>query len=140
MGARLETLTYTPTPTQVTHEFVRTHIVRDSDNWGAWCGGPGDNFTCTSKVSACAPDGTCTYGTCFNNTCMAPVGTCVNASAWQCVGGGNAGQPCSSREDCDWQGGQCLPVEDDEEPFGVRLGCEQGQFDELATIFFGRRE
>lgn len=89
---------------------------RDADNWGDWCHGPSDNTTCSGMRAQC-----------------------VNASAWLCVGGENAGKTCRGRGDCEWRGGACMPVEA-QSIFGVRLGCPVGQFDELATIFFGMRE
>lgn len=91
---------------------------RDADNWGDWCNGPADNTTCTGTAGRAQ---------------------CVNASAWVCVGGENAGKACRGRGDCEWRGGACMPVES-ESKFGVQLGCPVGQFDELATIFFGTRE
>jgi len=89
---------------------------RDADNWGDWCSGPGDNTTCLGQRAQC-----------------------VNASAWVCVGGENAGKACRGRGDCEWRGGTCMAVGADK-AFGVRLGCPVGQYDELATIFFGTRE
>jgi H+/Cl- antiporter ClcA len=89
---------------------------RDADNWGDWCHGPSDNTTCVGLRALC-----------------------VNSSGWVCRGGENAGKACRGRGDCEWRGGQCLP-EESEFTFGVRLGCPVGQFDELATIFFGTRE
>lgn len=89
---------------------------RDADNWGEWCGGVGDNTTCTGLRASC-----------------------YNASGWVCSGGGYNGKACRGRGDCEWRGGLCLPVQG-EEAFGVRLGCPIGQYDELATMFFGTRE
>uniref|UniRef100_A0A7S4KVL4 Chloride channel protein n=1 Tax=Guillardia theta TaxID=55529 RepID=A0A7S4KVL4_GUITH len=89
---------------------------RDSENWGDWCGGPQDNSTCSGARAKC-----------------------VNASGWVCQGGENSGKACRGRGDCEWRGGVCMPMET-EEIFGVRLGCPVGQYDELATIFFGTRE
>jgi hypothetical protein len=89
---------------------------RDADNWGDWCSGPADNITCLGQRAQC-----------------------VNASAWVCVGGENAGKACRGRGDCEWRGGTCMAV-GAEKTFGVRLGCPVGQYDELATIFFGTRE
>jgi len=89
---------------------------RGGDNWGEWCGGAGDNTTCGGVRAMC-----------------------FNASAWVCRGGHNNGRACRGMGDCEWRGGQCEPVRAEEE-FGVRLGCPVGQYDELATIFFGTRE
>ena len=89
---------------------------KDADNWGEWCGGAFDN-----------------------STCMGAKASCYNASGWVCSGGGYNGKACRGRGDCEWRGGVCLPVQA-EEAFGVRLGCPIGQYDELATMFFGTRE
>ncbi len=87
-----------------------------ADNWGEWCTGPMDN-----------------------STCLGPLGQCVKASGWMCIGGGNNGQPCRGRGDCEWRGGKCTAVDSDES-FGMRMNCAEGQYDELATIFLGTRE
>lgn len=87
-----------------------------ADNWGEWCSGPTDNTTCTGTLAAC-----------------------VRASSWVCIGGDNHGHACKGRGDCQWRGGKCTAVTG-EEVFGVQLHCPEGQYDELATIFFGSRE
>jgi CBS domain-containing protein len=95
----------------------------DADNGGAWCRGPRDNSTCIGIHAQC-----------------------VNASEWICTGGSSAGKVCRGRgDDCHFHGGKCEPHTSAEEhehplPFGLQLGCQAGEYDELATIYFGVRE
>jgi len=90
---------------------------RDADNWGDRCSGSADNTTCVGMRAQC-----------------------VNATGWKCVGGGNNGLACRGRggfEDCEWRGGQCEALRQTESVFGMRANCDEGQYDELATLFFG---
>jgi len=93
----------------------------DADNGGAWCRGPHDNSTCVGIHA-----------------------TCVNASEWICTGGSSAGKVCYGRgDDCAFHGGKCEPHSSDnphEQPFGLQLGCQEGEYDELASLYFGVRE
>ena len=90
---------------------------RDADNWGDRCSGFADNSTCVGMRAQC-----------------------VNATGWVCSGGGNNGLACHGRsgfEDCQWRGGSCVAVQSPDSVFGVRSKCDVGQYDELATLFFG---
>jgi chloride channel 7 len=95
-----------------------TWTCRDADNWGDRCSGSADNSTCVGMRAQC-----------------------VNATGWVCVGGGNNGLNCHGRsgfEDCEWRGGGCEAVAHHADSFlGLRGKCKEGQYNELATLFFG---
>jgi chloride channel 6 len=94
-----------------------TWTCSEADNWGERCSGSSDNTTCVGMRAQC-----------------------VNATGWMCVGGGNSGLKCHGRsgfEDCEWRGGRCKAETRMESVFGLRARCEEGQYDELATLFFG---
>ena len=94
-----------------------TWTCRDADNWGDRCTGPADNSTCVGMRAQC-----------------------VNATGWMCVGGQNNGLACVGRggfEDCEWRGGRCQAQHQLHRFFGLRANCQEGEYHELATLFFG---
>ena len=94
-----------------------TWTCRDADNWGDHCAGPADNSTCVGMRAQC-----------------------VNATGWMCVGGQNNGLACVGRggfEDCEWRGGSCNALHQSHRFFGMRANCQEGEYHELATLFFG---
>jgi len=99
-----------------------TWTCSDAENWGAWCSGPADNSTCINRHAGTPA-------------------VCVNATGWVCVGGNKAGAPCMGLGDCEWGHGTCERIAQQHraERFGVQLGCPDGQYDELATLFLGSR-
>jgi len=91
----------------------------DAENWGEWCGGTIDNSTCINRHAGTPA-------------------TCVNATGWVCMGGHKAGSPCQGLGDCEWAHGTCERISSHQRRgFGIQLGCAEGQYDELATLFFG---
>ena len=114
----------------------------NQQRFGAWCGGPTDNTSCLATLGQCDSAGDCPIGggTCINGTCVEGASSCFNATGWVCVGGSFAHMPCRPHAtECEWQGGVCTPFAQ-AQPFGVQMNCQIGQYDELATFFFERRE
>lgn len=116
----------------------------NQERFGSWCSGPSDNSSCVVDLGLCDSTGGCSsFGSraeCVNGTCTLGASSCINASSWQCVGGMYANRPCRPHAtECEWQGGVCTPVPNDQ-IFGMQMRCDVGQYDELATFFFERRE
>ena len=89
---------------------------KDGSNWGDWCKGADDV-----------------------DTCLGPMASCANASAWMCHGGLSDGRSCRN-SDCEPLGGVCMPVSIPNRNQGMQLQCEQGEYHELATLLWGHHE
>mmetsp|Transcript_49459 Transcript_49459/g.155052 ORF Transcript_49459/g.155052 Transcript_49459/m.155052 type:complete len:946 (-) Transcript_49459:44-2881(-) len=89
---------------------------KEAGNWGDWCSGPLDL-----------------------DTCKGPTSSCANASAWICHGGSSSGRSCRD-SDCEQLGGKCLPLQIPSINRGMQMGCDVGQYNELATLLFGHHE
>mmetsp|Transcript_10131 Transcript_10131/g.23683 ORF Transcript_10131/g.23683 Transcript_10131/m.23683 type:complete len:987 (+) Transcript_10131:176-3136(+) len=93
---------------------------RDAYNWGEWCSGRADNTTCQGGARYAHA-------------------SCANESVWMCVGGVEDGKSCLDGN-CSVLGGECRPVRTLSLDPGIRLGCDEGEYSELATMLLGSRE